>query len=203
MNEISWEQWKNYLLYEYQRMSMMKNNSMGGQFTKGQKGFTVIFLITKQLDLSSVDVFPEIIKIIKGDGRASIDKNNDVSQLNTNKNGDISMLGHKFGMFGMIESIDNLYKYLTEAHQLLNSKGQILLTSINTQNLSQSQKQNNYSENKEMKFQSGNLYGPYFGLFFIDLVFLQNQAEKTDWRFKLIHKQEEESYSVLFMPSCI
>ncbi len=191
MSEINWEHWKNYLFQEYnQRMNMIENASMG--FIKSQKGFSVIFLLTKKLDMSLDGVFSEIIKSVSS---VSIAKNDDILLFDKNQNGDISMMGHKFGMFGMIESIDNLYKYFIEVYQLLKPEGQILLTSINTKNISSSP--NNYSENNKMKFQSNNLFGPYFGIFLIDFVFLQNQAEKTDWYVKLINKQEE-GYSVLF-----
>ena len=185
MNTTEWDQWKDYLLYECHRR--MKNMiSMGGQFVKNQKGISTIFILSDPLPLPLDAVIPEIMKMIKNGGSVS---------AGNNQNGDISMLGHRFGMFGMIESIDNLYKYFIEAYQSLKLKGQIIVTSIKFPDLDSSRQQ--HQDIGEIRFQYGNLYGPYFGLFFIDPDFFQNQVQKTSWQLKMLYKQEEGGYSVL------
>ena len=188
MNETGWNEWKNYLLNEY-NLRLMKIPSIATQFSTRQKGFSTVFLITNPLNFSSVDILSDIMKIIKENKESVSDKKN---LSLSDKNGDIGMIGHQFGM---LENIDNLNKYFMEVYQLAEPQIQILLTSINLHG-TDSMQTKNYSGNNELKFQSGDMYGPYFGLFFINLDFLQNQVKKTNWKFKLTHKQEE-SYSVL------
>ena len=184
MDNKGWEQWKDYILIEYCRR--MKNMaSFGTKFGMNQNGISAIILSAESLELPEENMFYEILKIKSGIG--AIDKS---------KNGGISMLGHRFGMFGMVESFDNISKYLTEAHQSLGSNSGMILTSIYSPDLNYIK---NHSINKsDISFQSGNLFGPYFGMFFIDSDFLKNQVNRTEWQLKAVYQQEDGSYSMIF-----
>ena len=79
------------------------------------------------------------------------------------------MMGHRIGF---LDNSNALERYLQDVCQLMKPNGQALFTSLDRHivtNQRQSLQPDRYHGEIEMQFQYGNLIGPFFGLFHLDM----------------------------------
>jgi hypothetical protein len=176
-----WNEWKDLLLNLFEhRMASIREK--GYQVPPSRKNFLSLFLRVKGFNLSTVDILPAAIKIIK-EGQA-IDSRYDT----------LAMMGHRIGM---IENTTGLNQYLQDIKRLLKPQGKVLLTSIEPkQKLYQTQ--NTRSEPltmvSRMQFQQENLIGPFFSMLSMKIEILKNQSIMTNWHCEVIHRYDDDNY---------
>ena len=153
-----------------------------------------MFLLVDDPGLSAADILPEAIKTVK-------EKDvNDASQadnlpVDEDHYDSIAMMGHRIGF---LENSSDLERYLQDVYELMMPKGQMLFTALDMHSFT-NQSQNIQSKRNpgeiEMQFQYGNLIGPFFGLFHLDLKTLRTQVATTDWICEILHQKDDDNYT--------
>jgi len=119
----------------------------------------------------------------------------------------ILILGHGIGI---AENIAGLNLLLNRLHELTESKGQILLTSLDVRvtrdPLHQAYQKRNLNAGKyigevRMQFCYKGARGPMFGWLHVDPETLRSQASKTGWASQLVQQQDDGNYLACLTPS--
>ncbi len=157
------------------------------------------FLQDKGLAVCAIDILPQTIQIMQEQKLRDV-RLADILSLSGEPFDTIIMLGHGIGM---VENIGGLNHFLTHARKLVNSGGQILLTSLDVRVSSNPRNLAYHKNNTElgryvgeirMQFQYKDVTGPLFGWLHIDPETLKERSREFGWRCEVIRKQEDGSY---------
>jgi len=185
-----WNEWQAILLSMFERR-LAAIYEKGYQATQARKTLTALFLQLRGFKAPLNDILPEVFKLITA-------KEVNDSNFNT-----FAMMGHRFGM---VENIADLRRYLQDIYGPLKPRGQVLLTSIDTnkpigplQKLSPGQgiRSERLLGTGNMQFQHENLIGPFFSMSHIKAETLKNQAVITNWQYQLVYFQNDDNYLAL------
>ena len=103
-------------------------------------------------------------------------------------------MGHRIGF---LENSGDLERYLQDVYDLMMPQGQMLFTSLDLHsiiNQSKNIQSGQYPGEIKMRFQFGNLIGPFFGLFHLDTKTLRTHVATTDWQCEVLHQQDDDNF---------
>jgi hypothetical protein len=201
--EVLWKEWQDILKIEFGRR-MAAIGTKGFNSSAG-KSITALFLSIKGLNVQAAEILSEVIRIINDRVRIESSQT-DNSPIDNDQNDTVAMMGHRIGM---VDNFNDLKNYLLDAYLQLKPKGQILLTSINVQNINapktiSSQKRNlqfkgynGYVDLSTLEFQYENLIGPFFSLVHFNEETWKNQSALAGWQFKTIYHRDDRNYLTL------
>jgi hypothetical protein len=148
--------------------------------------FIAIFLQLKTFPVSSSDILPGAIKLLKEKDTIPLRKEFDST----------AMLGHRIGM---LENSSEIKQYLQNISPSLRPDGGLIFTSINIS-------RNPDLANRpapvydELQIQQVNLIGPFFALLRVKAEALQKQATAANWQFEMLYRQDENNYAAQLNP---
>ena len=148
-NENYRQEWRDILLAEYHgRLSAL--GTKGYHIIPGRLSFVAIFLQLKAFPVSSSDILPGIIKLLKDKDTIPLGKEFD----------SVALLGHRIGM---VENSSGIKQYLQDIGPSLRPDGGLLFTSIDiNRNPVSPNRQSGFNSN--LQIQQVNLIGPFFTL---------------------------------------
>jgi cyclopropane fatty-acyl-phospholipid synthase-like methyltransferase len=138
-------------------------------------------LQVKGLPVSTADILPEAIRIIK--------EQDDISSC-AKEFDTIAMMGHRIGM---LENSSGLKQYLQDVRVVLKPEGQILLTSIAVSAAEEPECQSEPAL-YGLQCQQANLIGPFFTIIRIKADKLKSQADAANWQCEFIYRQDDNNY---------
>jgi hypothetical protein len=180
-----WKEWRDILLAEFE-LRMAAAGVKGQWIAPASKTLTVLFLQVKGFSVPAADILPMVIGTIKSKNTIKPDASSfDKEQYDT-----IAMLGHRIGM---VDNSASLKQYLQDVRVVLKPEGQILLTSLNVNDVSRV-KYAAESALSNKHFQQASLIGPFFSMLRIKADTLKNQAVAVNWHCEFIYRQDDSNY---------
>jgi SAM-dependent methyltransferase len=192
MNEDTWNEWRDLIIEEFEG-GMTAMGTKGNRIMPGQKGLAALFLLVQDAGLGEADILPEAVKTVRSKEVKKPLPFEDAA-LDEDQYDSITMMGHRIGF---LEKGVDLGSYFQEAYQVLRPKGQMLFTSLDMHTIA-AHNQNTPAgrEPGEAGMQSnhGDLLGPFFGLFHLDMKALRTATAKTNWKCTVLHQQDDGNY---------
>ena len=148
--------------------------------------FAAIFLQVKAFPVSSSDILPVAIKLLKDKETIPLRKEFDA----------FAMLGHRIGM---LENSSGIKQYLQDIGLSLRPGGGLLFTAIDINRNPDSPNRPIHVYNN-LQIQQVNLIGPFFALLRVKSDALQKQAAAANWQFEIIWRQDEINYLARLSP---
>jgi hypothetical protein len=183
---LFWQEWRDILLAGYNgRLAGLRAKGFGT--VTGKKAFTAIFLQARGFSVPTHDLLPEAIRIVR----------EKVSLPSITEYDAIAMSGHGIGM---VENSSGINQYLQSVRAVLKSPGQILLTSVDSPPVIESQHKLSPTFNN-LQLQQADIIGPFFAMLRIKADTLKNQAAAANWRCEIIYRQDETNYFARLGPS--
>jgi hypothetical protein len=176
---LFWQEWRDILLAGYNgRLTALGPKGFGT--VTGKKTFTAIFLQAKGFSVPTHEILPEAIRVVR----------EKVSFPSITEYDAIAMSGHGIGM---VENSAGIAQYLHRVRAVLKSTGQILLTSVDSPPVIESQHKLPPAFNN-LQLQQDDIIGPFFAMLKIKADTLKNQAAAANWQCEIIYRQDETNY---------
>ena len=186
-----WHSWRDFHLHKFS-VGRTFMNTKGNQSTAGKKGIVAVCLSIRELTKTIDDVLDEALKSIQQSrAHASLQPNTETTeedQLDA-----IAMFGHRIGM---LETSKELAAYFKDGCQLMPPYCQIIFSSFGAStmdNYRQSRRQgisNGHDTEGAMELRFGDLLGPYFGIFQVDIAIFEAQVALTPWQLHVMFIQD-------------
>lgn len=162
-------------------------------------GSQSIFLKQSGFQVTSIDICPQAVQIMKARGLKKI-YCKDIFEFHEGEFDTLLMLGHGIGM---VETIAGLDKFLEQVHSLVSKNGQVLIDSLDVQKTDDPDNLEYHRINKDagrypgeirMQFEFRGIKGPFFGWLQIDSETLKEHAEFKSWQCEIIIEEENGDY---------
>jgi len=182
---LFWQEWRDILLAGYNgRLAALGPKGFGTITDK--KAFTAIFLQVNGFSVPVHDILPEAIRVVR----------EKVACPSIPEYDAIAMLGHGIGI---VENSAGIKQYLHSVSAVLKSPGQILLTSVDSPSVIESQHKLPPAFSS-LQLQQADIIGPFFAMLRIKAEAMKNQAAAANWRCEIIYRQDENNFAAQLSP---
>jgi SAM-dependent methyltransferase len=162
-------------------------------------GIHSLVLQSKGMPVTAIDICPQTVAIMIKNG-VKVALQADIFTYKGNSFDTLLMLGHGIGMVGDIDGLD---KFLSHAHNLIRSNGQLLFDSLDVSKSTDAKNIAYHKANRrsgryigetrfQMEFQGTK--GPFCSWLHIDSKTLAEKASRAGWNCEIILEQESGDY---------
>jgi len=162
-------------------------------------GLHSLELQSRGLSVTAIDVCPEAVTIMGerglGDARCA-----DVTRFAGGRFDTLLMLGHGVGM---VEDLEGLSRFLTQARRLVTGAGQLLLDSLDVSRTDVAEhlayhearrKVGRYKGETRIQLEHGGEVGPFYGWLHVDPRTLAEKGDGAGWGCEVILEEESGEY---------
>ncbi len=162
-------------------------------------GLHSLFLQKKGLTVTSIDISPQAVEIMKKRGVKNASCA-DIFDFQGDPFDTILMMGHGIGI---TETIAGLDRFLEQVHNLLTAHGQLILDSLDVRTtddpdhltyLEANRREGRYIGEIRLQFEFQGWRGPYFGWLHVDPDTLNERARMKGWQCDILLKEKNGDY---------